>query len=231
MQATSVITSSELSEQLGLVISTTHSLYDEQRRIVIRAAAAELADPPEHGAYPVVRVADALRDWLRDDAMPMVVDAGTYHLRGEWRRDRDAAARAGVNVREHFAWRSWDDSIPDGLQLLAKQLLGYVLSSVDWRAEALEALGSNVNGVRVEHLAETLAAIMRAERGPHTDPTGTGSAEELVRLELRELTGTEATLTSEELAERVHYLSELGLAGSRFVGGSSGTLVHSSGTL
>lgn len=225
MEAThNTISPADLAERLELVISNDHALHLERRRRVILAAAGErerarTAEDPMRDPYPRVAVADALRDWIRDDMPGFVIDAAEPRLKMDWRTRRAQQLSAGVNVRDAVGWRAWEDSVPNGLAMLCREILGYALAFVDWHELAGALLAEDENGVPLEQLARTLAGIRELESSPETDPTGTGTAAPLVaeRLGLETL----------ELAEHVHYLAELGLAGSRFVGGTSGTLVHS----
>lgn len=220
------MTPADIAERLELVISSDHALYLERRRRVIHAAAAELERAARDAGltaasepYPRVAVMDALRDWIRDDVPGFVLDAGEPRLKADWRLEKIRRRDAGEPVRDRVGWRAWEDSIPNALSMLCREVLGYALAFVDWRAMAMAQLESDANGVTLEQLAQTLAAIRELETGDDADPTGTGIAAPFAAERLE--------LSSEELAERVHYLAELGLAGSRFVGGTSGTLVHS----
>jgi hypothetical protein len=219
------ITPAEVLEQVRMVLENDHAAYDELHRRVILAASGELERAARDAGmtaaaepYPRVAVADALRDWIRDTAPGLVCDAAEPMLKGEWRRERERERAAGENVANRPEWRSWEDSIPNALSMLVRQIAGYALSIVDWRAFAIGQLESDLSGVTLEQLAHAHAAIRRAETGPDADPTGTGAPAYIV--------GQLLELEPEELADRVHRLSELGLAGDRFVGGTSQTLLH-----
>jgi hypothetical protein len=218
------LTPADLSRQLDMVIANDRAFSDERtRRVVLAIAGAEEREQSsEVHAGRVCEVADMLRDWLRDDMAPLVVDAGTARLKSDWRLERIHARAAG---RERERELTYDDSLPNGYQLLCLQLLGHSLSAVDWIQEAREQLASDRNGTTLEQLGLTLRAIRAAENGPGADPTGTGAAVLEVLDHLERISGEQ--LSSEDLAGRVHELSYLELASSRFVGGTSGSLIHS----
>lgn len=205
-----------LAEHVEMVLANDHALYLERQRRCIRAAAASLAtSDTDRGSRAVTAAADALRDWLRDELLPTVIDSATVSLTMQWQRARADAAAGGANVRhlDAVGWRSWGDSELHGAQLLAREIISTALDSVDWRAMADAVLCDGEP--LLLNVAELLAELHELYPNEN-EPTGEVPAADLC---------TRLAINSATLAERLAVLSRLGLASDRYVGGTSGTLL------
>lgn len=183
----------------------THALYLEERRLAVQAAAAGRA------------VDSALQDFYRD-RMAYVIDAGTPSLRMDWRKDRQAAETRGENLAHAVGFRAFDDSVSDGLQGLAREWLATAVDFLDWGTRSRELLAEEWDGGTLADAADVLRHLLALQDSDEADPVAGEVAADVL--------AARVGVDSATLAGRLEILRRLGLCGTRFVGGTSGTLVH-----
>ena len=194
-----------LATDFSTCADNSHALYLAERALAVKTAAAAKA------------VDSALQDFYRD-RMAYVIDAGTTALRMDWRKDRSAAMARGDNLANAVGFRAWDDSVSEGLQGLAREWLATAVDFLDWGARARELLAEEWDGGTLGEASDVLRELRALQDSPEADPV----AGEVPAGALAARCG----IDTPTLAGRLEILRRLGLCGTRYVGGTSGTLVH-----
>lgn len=194
-----------LATDFSTAADNSHALYLEERRLAVQTAAAGLA------------VDSALQGFYRD-RMAYVIDAGTARLRMDWRGDRDKLRQDGENLENAVGYRAFEDSPHDALQSLAREWLATAVDFANWQSRSAELLAEEWDGGTLAEAAAVLRELRALQDSTDADPV----AGEVAAPVLAE----RCQLETGDLAGRLEILRRLGLCGTRYVGGTSGTLIH-----
>lgn len=230
----------ETLDALNLVTDNDWSASCARLRLVLDAGTdafdgRETSDDP--GSVPAwqVAAADALRDWYRDHMIPLALDAAEERLRMEWRarmtNQRSFGARLpGDDPRD--AGGSWVDSLPNAAATMLRALATDALDGIPWAAwlddvgELAPREGSD-DGHEWLFDAFRILPTLRTENP--REPAGEWCVYDLAVALAGGDDENGIGPTNDELRRVSAALAGLeyhGIAASRYVGGTSGTLHH-----